>query len=166
MASLSPGNAKRPVFRSRTSFQARAAEDTAAQLDNRAPQYPSRVDPRYARFSPSPQRNSSLQNQDRFDGPQESVGPFGLPPIRSFFSGSYGRIRLEGDESKSRKRQPSKSLRQPAEYKPPRPKKETPKLGTFAGAFVPVSLNVLSILMFLRFGFILGQSGFLVMMGK
>ncbi|PGH18192.1 hypothetical protein AJ80_04579 [Polytolypa hystricis UAMH7299] len=38
------------------------------------------------------------------------------------------------------------------------------KLGTFSGVFVPTSLNVLSILMFLRFGFILGQSGFLGMM--
>ena len=40
------------------------------------------------------------------------------------------------------------------------------KLGTFAGVFVPTSLNVLSILMFLRFGMIIGQSGILGMMGK
>lgn len=33
------------------------------------------------------------------------------------------------------------------------------KLGTFDGVFVPTSLNVLSILMFLRFGFIIGQMG-------
>ncbi|KAF3920696.1 hypothetical protein ABW21_db0209388 [Orbilia brochopaga] len=39
------------------------------------------------------------------------------------------------------------------------------KLGTFSGVFVPTTLNVLSILMFLRFGFILGQSGILGMMG-
>jgi potassium/chloride transporter 9 len=39
------------------------------------------------------------------------------------------------------------------------------KLGTFAGVFVPTTLNVLSILMFLRFGFILGQSGVVGMMG-
>ncbi|QDS67442.1 hypothetical protein FKW77_000428 [Venturia effusa] len=38
------------------------------------------------------------------------------------------------------------------------------KLGTFAGVFVPTTLNVLSILMFLRFGFILGQSGVLGML--
>jgi solute carrier family 12 (potassium/chloride transporters), member 9 len=38
------------------------------------------------------------------------------------------------------------------------------KLGTFSGVFVPTSLNVLSILMFIRFGFILGQSGILGMM--
>ncbi|EMG45447.1 VHC1 Vacuolar cation-chloride cotransporter 1 [Candida maltosa Xu316] len=34
-------------------------------------------------------------------------------------------------------------------------------LGTFDGVFLPTSLNVLSILMFLRFGFILGQMGIL-----
>ncbi|KAI5784931.1 amino acid permease-domain-containing protein [Pyronema domesticum] len=38
------------------------------------------------------------------------------------------------------------------------------KLGTFSGVFVPTTLNVLSILMFLRFGFILGQTGVLGMM--
>ncbi|KAF2098943.1 hypothetical protein NA57DRAFT_66175 [Rhizodiscina lignyota] len=47
----------------------------------------------------------------------------------------------------------------------PRPVGGSEKLGTFAGVFVPTSLNVLSILMFIRFGFILGQSGFLGMMG-
>ncbi|KAF3929060.1 hypothetical protein ABW20_dc0104492 [Dactylellina cionopaga] len=44
-------------------------------------------------------------------------------------------------------------------------KPKTNKLGTFSGVFVPTTLNVLSILMFLRFGFILGQSGILGMMG-
>lgn len=47
----------------------------------------------------------------------------------------------------------------------PRPVGGTSKLGTFAGVFVPTSLNVLSILMFLRFGFILGQGGVVGMMG-
>ncbi|KAF3481624.1 uncharacterized protein GIQ15_04383 [Arthroderma uncinatum] len=42
---------------------------------------------------------------------------------------------------------------------------EAQKLGSFSGVFVPTTLNVLSILMFLRFGFILGQSGVLGMMG-
>lgn len=42
---------------------------------------------------------------------------------------------------------------------------ETKKLGTFSGVFVPTSLNVLSILMFLRFGFILGQAGLLGILG-
>lgn len=47
----------------------------------------------------------------------------------------------------------------------PRPVGGSAKLGTFAGVFVPTTLNVLSILMFLRFGFILGQSGVVGMMG-
>lgn len=40
------------------------------------------------------------------------------------------------------------------------------KFSTFSGVFVPTSLNVLSILMFLRFGFILGQAGLLGMLGS
>ncbi|KAF7938750.1 uncharacterized protein EAE98_001088 [Botrytis deweyae] len=47
----------------------------------------------------------------------------------------------------------------------PRPIGGQEKLGMFSGVYVPTCLNVLSILMFLRFGFILGQSGLLGMMG-
>ncbi|KAG5290113.1 solute carrier family 12 member 5 [Histoplasma ohiense] len=42
---------------------------------------------------------------------------------------------------------------------------DSEKLGTFSGVFVPTTLNVLSILMFLRFGFILGQAGVLGTLG-
>lgn len=47
----------------------------------------------------------------------------------------------------------------------PRPVGGSDKLGTFSGGFVPRTLNVLSILMFLRFGFIFGQSGIIALMG-
>jgi len=47
----------------------------------------------------------------------------------------------------------------------PRPIGGVEKLGMFSGVYVPTCLNVLSILMFLRFGFILGQGGFLGTMG-
>lgn len=39
------------------------------------------------------------------------------------------------------------------------------KLGTFDGVFIPTALNVLSILMFVRFGFILGQLGIICTLG-
>ena len=39
------------------------------------------------------------------------------------------------------------------------------KLDTFTGVFIPTSLNILSILMFLRFGFIVGQAGILGALG-
>jgi solute carrier family 12 (potassium/chloride transporters), member 9 len=39
------------------------------------------------------------------------------------------------------------------------------KLGMMSGVYVPVFLNIISILMFLRFGVILGQIGFIGMMG-
>ncbi|OXB41608.1 hypothetical protein B1J92_K07073g [Nakaseomyces glabratus] len=48
-------------------------------------------------------------------------------------------------------------------YDPDNPNKD--KLGTFDGVFIPTALNVLSILMFLRFGFILGQLGILSTLG-
>ena len=47
----------------------------------------------------------------------------------------------------------------------PRPVGGSSKLGTFSGVFVPTALNVLSILLFLRFGMILGQAGLLGMLG-
>ena len=40
------------------------------------------------------------------------------------------------------------------------------KLGTVPGVFVPVFLSIMSILMFLRFGVILGQIGFIGMLGE
>lgn len=39
------------------------------------------------------------------------------------------------------------------------------KLGMVSGVYIPVCLNILSILMFLRFGLILGQVGLLGILG-
>ena len=50
-----------------------------------------------------------------------------------------------------------------SKYDPDNPNKN--KLGTIDGVFVPTALNVLSILMFLRFGFILGQLGIICTIG-
>lgn len=43
--------------------------------------------------------------------------------------------------------------------------KKSSKLGLVSGVYVPVCLNIMSILMFLRFGLILGQVGFLGIVG-
>ncbi len=40
------------------------------------------------------------------------------------------------------------------------------KLGVVSGVYIPVCLNILSILMFLRFGLILGQIGLLGILGQ
>jgi len=40
------------------------------------------------------------------------------------------------------------------------------KLGVASGVYIPVCLNILSILMFLRFGLILGQVGLLGFLGE
>jgi solute carrier family 12 (potassium/chloride transporters), member 9 len=39
------------------------------------------------------------------------------------------------------------------------------KLGVVSGVYIPVCLNIVSILMFLRFGLILGQVGLLGFLG-
>jgi potassium/chloride transporter 9 len=44
--------------------------------------------------------------------------------------------------------------------------KQPAKMGTFTGVFIPTSLNIFSILVFLRFGFILGQVGVYGFVGK
>lgn len=44
-------------------------------------------------------------------------------------------------------------------------KKGGDKLGAVSGVYIPVCLSILSILMFLRFGLILGQIGLLGILG-
>ncbi|KAH8733756.1 amino acid permease-domain-containing protein [Ilyonectria robusta] len=43
--------------------------------------------------------------------------------------------------------------------------RDSTKLGTLSGVYIPVFLNIMSILMFLRFGLILGQVGFMGIFG-
>ena len=40
------------------------------------------------------------------------------------------------------------------------------KLGSVSGVYIPVFLNIMSILMFLRFGLIIGKIGFVGILGK
>jgi potassium/chloride transporter 9 len=59
------------------------------------------------------------------------------------------------NEAESRKANGDSSMPKPGLG--PRPIGGDEKLGLFSGVYVPTCLNVLSILMFLRFGFILGR---------
>ncbi|TAQ87863.1 hypothetical protein B7494_g3827 [Chlorociboria aeruginascens] len=61
------------------------------------------------------------------------------------------------NEAESKKANADSSTRKPGLGR--RPVGGSEKLGLFSGVYVPTCLNVLSILMFLRFGFLLGQSG-------
>ncbi|TGJ68799.1 hypothetical protein EYR41_004884 [Orbilia oligospora] len=81
----------------------------------------------------------------------------------TYFSGWFSGRRKSGDATSHLPRM-TKSITN-AEETRAKSKPKSNKLGTFNGVFVPTTLNVLSILMFLRFGFILGQSGVLGMMG-
>lgn len=55
----------------------------------------------------------------------------------------------------------ARSITQAEMEHPPPPGSGQAKFGTFSGVYIPTALNVLSILMFLRFGFIIGQAGIL-----
>ncbi|KAL2007019.1 hypothetical protein VTN00DRAFT_8457 [Thermoascus crustaceus] len=170
MTADGPGPRKRPNFSTRT-----AAEDVARLapsdspsaspllvnrgFDLRATQSASPYEPLNARSPPSP-RDHALARK-LFGGlfgwwdkggnhqEQDSAGPSLLR-----HASLTGEVHL-GHDGDRKERHAQKA----------RASETSEKLGTFSGVFVPTTLNVLSILMFLRFGFILGQSGVLGMLG-
>ncbi|EXJ96485.1 hypothetical protein A1O1_01611 [Capronia coronata CBS 617.96] len=164
--------------RSRPTFLARTATDDAAQLLRRT-SYPNSPNgqerpvsqPEDSRHTasrppaaPSTISNVSLTTGDglstskiygTFDGPQDAE------PLPQSSETNHDH-RPEDDSSHPSVHDVSKKAEKSSPPKSggfPRPVGGTEKLGTFSGVFVPTSLNVLSILMFIRFGFILGQSG-------
>lgn len=175
------GSTKRRVpNRSRSNFLTRSATDDAEQLARRTSLAPSATTDSPSERRPSqtiPQYRDSIATHGSQGGSQGGNGWFSR-----MFSGvgsgqnlkSKRRRSLAGLDStttplftngarKSRAEKNGVSKPRPGAF--PRPVGGSFKLGTFAGVFVPTTLNVLSILMFLRFGFILGQSGVLGMLG-
>lgn len=145
--------------RTRSNFLTRTAEDVSSQLERRWSVFPG---------TPSPGREQSapLLHKER---------PSRLRAIRDLLSARAAVPSLSDSRDFARGSEPpvttssaQRGRDEQPRYKPtsgPRPVLASSKLGTFAGVFVPTTLNVLSILMFLRFGFILGQAGLLGFMG-
>ena len=172
---------RRMPQRTRSNFLTRTATDNAAQLDRRLSITPSAVEvpclllsgasekPQHARADASKATtyghsltrrvSESLNGQSSsplLKGRSSSSRPKAMPSYGSLTTHVSRTIECKDDNAKIIGPRPIGAM--------PRPLGGQAKLGTFSGVFVPTSLNVLSILMFLRFGFILGQSGFLGMM--
>lgn len=155
MPDVSDGQTRPMPPRSRSNFAARTATDASQRLHRRS----------FAQSLPPVNERTPLLDGPSETSPQEE--DHGVEWLRSWFCNTFHLSRSKSDSSSQHGRR--KSASEASKPRPgafPRPVGGTDKLGTFAGVFVPVTLNVLSILMFLRFGFILGQTGVVGMMGK
>lgn len=150
--------------RMHSNFAVRTATDEAEQL-NRRGSFSQRSSPLPNEETPLLAAQANLAQAAAHDGAVDqgqSVRQWFAKAFHSFRSISPG-LTSAGPEAK---RTPASDAVKPRPGAFPRPVGGTAKLGTFAGVFVPTTLNVLSILMFLRFGFILGQTGVVGMMGE
>lgn len=176
--------------RARSNFLTRTATDNAEQLERRHSMFPS---PSPQEEAPLPEVSAHSNNPyEPVDNDESQSGQQPQPNLlqRLFFSDKHGasqshvgrqassghrkttghsvmaedsltaQMHAHGDNKRH-----SVDVGKPRPGAFPRPVGGTSKLGTFAGVFVPTTLNVLSILMFLRFGFILGQGGVVGMLG-
>ena len=176
---------RRPPARGRPTFLARTATDEAAQLLRRT------SEPSLLRLATQAQsqnestpalgatdRPPSLrietpgysQTQSLIDHVADGQADGSQDASRPSTLGGYGTMQVANDslaahlhihDQKDDAQQKAKSEVPPMAIA----SSSSGKLDTISGVFIPVSLNVLSILMFIRFGFILGQSGLIGVLG-
>ncbi|KFY22955.1 hypothetical protein V493_06204 [Pseudogymnoascus sp. VKM F-4281 (FW-2241)] len=181
---MASGNDHPPT--NRPTFQTRTAVDAAGELNRRFSVFVDDAAP--AQETPfggdGPAHSNEPLIPDTLKGGSILSSPFNFTKrVLNIHNGSSSTettpLLRKRSTSNGRKSQssPTRADSHPAQRNPdgddkrakpglgPRPVGGHGKLGTFSGVFVPTCLNVLSILMFLRFGFILGQAGVLGILG-
>lgn len=182
---MAPGNDHPPT--NRPTFQTRTAVDAAGELNRRFSVFVDDAAPsQETQFGgDGPAGSNELPNPGTSKGGSILSSPFNFTKrVLNIHNGSSStettpllrkRTTTNGQKSQT---QPTRADPHPDQRNPdgddkrakpglgPRPVGGHDKLGTFSGVFVPTCLNVLSILMFLRFGFILGQAGVVGILGK
>ncbi|KAF4625260.1 hypothetical protein G7Y89_g12909 [Cudoniella acicularis] len=170
--------------REHSNFQSRTATDDAGELNRRfsnlehyqdssGPSDSNPYEPATNGSTPTPRKHSltkrifHLHSDDEENGYNtQDVRKGSITDRRKSQSASAGEESLTiqvHNEAESKRANGDSSVLRPGLG--PRPVGGSEKLGMFSGVYVPTCLNVLSILMFLRFGFLLGQAGVLGMMG-
>ncbi|KAE8452439.1 hypothetical protein EG329_000341 [Mollisiaceae sp. DMI_Dod_QoI] len=182
-------------IRSHSNFQTRTARDDAGELNRRSSMLPEEQDTVTATSESQPPQPNEAPNpyepatNDSTPPPHEHDLTRRLVHLQPHDGRGYSASRPRRSISRRRKVSTSrqseamgvdpstaqvntsgdhKAIGDSSVTKPglgPRPVGGNQKLGMFSGVYVPTCLNVLSILMFLRFGFILGQGGVLGIMG-
>jgi len=170
-------NAHQKGHREHSGFQSRTATDEAGELNRRSSQSVSPTQDQRSRPSvsrepsnpygpatndspPSPREHSLTKRRlrtDSHDGNDKSsdMRKMSASGRRRTLTMGEGSLTIQAhNEAESKKANASPSTPKPGLG--PRPIGGDEKLGMFSGVYVPTCLNVLSILMFLRFGFILG----------